>query len=1017
MAADAQWTFQILGPLVVRADGREIEISGSRQRALLALLLLHRGEAVSADRLIDDLWGESPPAGAAKTLQVYVSRLRGMLGEGVIARRGPGYAIDLIEAALDAHRFEQLLDAGRASLAHGDSRTALDSLDEALELWHGRALTDFSYESWAQPEIARLEELRLLAREESFEARLALGESDRLVPELESLIAEHPLRERLRGQAMLALYRSGRQADSLELFRESRRRLIEELGIEPGPELRDLHQRILAHAPELGASARQRPLVGRRGARRLIVVGAMLVAGAVASAAFELARSAGTAVSPNSIASLTPETGGVREQIRLPSPATELTVGGGSVWALSGDSGTITELDSATGRLVATFAAGVRAVDTAYGGGKLWVLASGTAPLPGGRGKSQPAAVSEVDPQSRAIVDTIPLPVAPQTAPFFYGHLPGSHLLAWAAGSLWATAPGGALYRVDPARRRIVATVPDLAVQGIATDGTALWVRLDQSGPAVFEQVNARTNRAGAPLQTPAISLNAPSSFAVANGSLWVPDTYTGLLYRATPGNPPVLRAVPVGVGVSSIAVAGDIVWAGDEIHDTLTRVDSAADRAVRVIPVAAPQAIAATHGGLWVGSGPAPARSLPPSNCGPPLYGGTGQPRFLIASDLALQGFASNVNLEMARAVGWTLRRHGFRAGPYSVGYQSCDDSTPQAGTFDFAKCIANAQLFAKTPRVVGVVGTYNSPCTGEELPLLNQAPTGAVPIVSPQNTFQILTRGSPTAPPGVLKHFYPSGVRNFLRVTPIDTHEITADAVLAHELGLRRVLVVADDSTGGSAIHTPEFLEAARKLHLHATVFRWRVSEGEPASAAVAAARRDRADGVFIAAGGPPQLGQLVRALRTALGRRFPIIGTDYFETGIGIWRTAGGAIANGMYVSVIGELNAQLPAAGQRFLRAFGPHTPSFGAAYAAEATEVLLDAIGRSDGTRASVLRQLFATNIRDGILGPLSFDRFGDVSSGATTILRLRPGPSPDGDPAFANTTVDRVITTRPALIP
>jgi branched-chain amino acid transport system substrate-binding protein len=393
------------------------------------------------------------------------------------------------------------------------------------------------------------------------------------------------------------------------------------------------------------------------------------------------------------------------------------------------------------------------------------------------------------------------------------------------------------------------------------------------------------------------------------------------------------------------------------------------------------------------------------------------GQPRFLIASDLALQGFASKINLAMARAVGWTLRRHGFRAGPYTVGYQSCDDSTPQAGTFDFAKCISNAQLFAKTSRVLGVIGTYNSPCTGEELPLLNQAPTGAVPIVSPQNTFQILTRGSPTAPPGVLKHFYPSGVRNFLRVTPIDTHEITADAVLARELGLRRVLVVADDGTSGSAIHTPEFLDAARKLHLHAKVFHWRVSESQPASTVVRAARRYRADGVFIAAGGPPQLGQLVRALRTTLGHRFPIIGTDYFETGFGIWRTAGGAIANGMYVSVIGEPNAQLPPAAQRFIRAFDPHTPSFGAAYAAEATEVLLEAIARSDGTRASVLRQLFATNIRDGILGPLAFDRFGDVSRGTTTILRLRLGPSPDNDPEFANTTVDRVLTTQPALTP
>jgi branched-chain amino acid transport system substrate-binding protein len=369
-----------------------------------------------------------------------------------------------------------------------------------------------------------------------------------------------------------------------------------------------------------------------------------------------------------------------------------------------------------------------------------------------------------------------------------------------------------------------------------------------------------------------------------------------------------------------------------------------------------------------------------------------------------------------MARAVEWTLRRRGFRAGPYSVGYQSCDDSTPQAGTFDFAKCVANAQLFAKTPRLLGVVGTYNSPCTGEELPLLNQAPGGAVPIVSPQNTFQILTRGSPAAPPGVLRHFYPTGVRNFLRVTPIDTHEVAADAVLAHQLGLRRVLVVADDSTGGSAIHTPEFVEAARRLGIESRVYLWHI-EQQPARVVVAAARRFHAVGVFVAAGYPPRLAQLVRALRSTFGRRYPIIGTDYFQGGSSIWQTAGGAAATGVYVSTFGVPNARLPAAGQRFLRSFGANTPSWGAAYAAQATEVLLDAIARSDGTRASVLRQLHATDIRDGLVGPIRFDHGGDVVDGPVTILRLQPGGRAVPDPAFRNTVVDRVITPPAGIVP
>jgi DNA-binding SARP family transcriptional activator/ABC-type branched-subunit amino acid transport system substrate-binding protein len=1015
MAVDLGWEFRILGPLTVRNERGEVDLGGRRQRALLALLLLRRGETVSADRLIEELWGGSPPAGAAKTLQVYVSRLRAALGDGLVARRGAGYALDTRGVRLDAERFEHGLDEGLRSLANGDVRAAVDTLGEALALWRGPVLEEFEYADWAQTERRRLEELRLVAREERIEGCLQLGEADRLVAELRALCGEHPLRERVRAQLMLALYRAGRQADALDVFRDGRRRLVEELGVEPGPELQELQRQILAHAPELGPAARPRPLVGARGARRLIVAGAVLLAAALAGSAVELTRGGSTAVAANAVASLDSLSGTVRGQVVLPSPATDIAVGAGSVWALSGDTGTITELDARTGRLLATFAAGVRAVDLAVGGGKLWVLASGTAPT-SGHGQSTPATVTEVDPQSRALVDTIPLPLEPQSAPFFYGHLPGAHLLAWAAGSLWAIGPGGGVYRIDPARRRIVATIPNLSGQGIAAAGQTAWVRLNQSGATTFERIDARSDRAGTPLQTPAIALNAPTSFAFGEGALWLPDTYAGLLYRVTPGNPPVLHAASVGVGVTSVAISGSSVWAGDEIHDTLTRVDAATDHIVGVQPVPSPQALAATPTGVWVGSGPTAGATLPQSNCGPLVYGGPGRPRVLIASDLALQGFASNPNLAMVGAVEWILRRHRYRAGRYTVGYQSCDDSTPQAGTFDFAKCVANAQLFAKTPRVLGIVGTYNSPCTGEELPLLNQAPGGAVPIISPENTFQILTRGSPAGPPGVLKHFYPSGVRNFLRVTPIDTHEIAADAILARQLGLHRVLVVADDSTGGSAIHTPEFLQTARKLAIRTQVYLWH-AEQQPARFVVTAAKRLHADGVFISAGYPPRLAQLIRALRTTLGRRYPIIGTDYFQAGSGIWQTAGGAIAAGVYVSTFGVPNTELPAAGQRFIRRFGASTPSWGAAYAAEATDVLLDAIARSNGTRASVLRQLFDTDIHNGILGRIRFDQYGDLVTGPITILRLKPGSHPDADPSFANTTVDRVITPTPDIIP
>jgi ABC-type branched-subunit amino acid transport system substrate-binding protein len=183
------------------------------------------------------------------------------------------------------------------------------------------------------------------------------------------------------------------------------------------------------------------------------------------------------------------------------------------------------------------------------------------------------------------------------------------------------------------------------------------------------------------------------------------------------------------------------------------------------------------------------------------------------------------------------------------------------------------------------------------------------------------------------------------------------------------------------------------------------------------VSAARRFHADGAFIAAGYPPRLAQLIHALRTALGRRYPIIGTDYFQAGAGIWQTAGGATAAGVYVSTFGVPNSRLPAAGQRFLRSFGKDTPSWGAAYAAQATEVLLAAIGRSKGTRESVLQQLYATRIAQGIVGPISFTPGGDVVDGPITVLRLEAGAQAVPGPAFANTTVDRIITPPSRVVP
>jgi DNA-binding SARP family transcriptional activator len=245
--------FCILGRLEALDDGQPVALGGARQRALLALLVIRANETLATERLIDELWGERPPATAAKTVQVHVSRLRKALersGTGVdretLVTRERGYELRVDPERIDSHRFERLIVAGRRELVASRPERALSLLEEALSLWRGPALAEFAYERFAQAEIARLDELRVGALEELIETKLALRRHAEVVGELESLIAEQPYRERLRAQLMLALYRCDRQADALQAYQDARSRLVEELGIEPGQRLRELEAAILA---------------------------------------------------------------------------------------------------------------------------------------------------------------------------------------------------------------------------------------------------------------------------------------------------------------------------------------------------------------------------------------------------------------------------------------------------------------------------------------------------------------------------------------------------------------------------------------------------------------------------------------------------------------------------------------------------------------------------------------------------------------------------------------------------
>jgi DNA-binding SARP family transcriptional activator len=244
--------FRILGPFEARVDGEAVPLGGPKQRALLAILVLSANQPVSVDRLIEELWSGEPPGSAAHSVEVYVSQLRKALGDPrVIVTRRPGYLLQADPERVDLHRFELLAAEGRRAVAAGNPAEGAARLAAALDLWRGPPLADFTFETFAQAPIARLEELRLAALEDRIDADLALGRHTEVIGELEALVADHELRERPRGRLMLALYRAGRQAEALEVYAATRTALVDGLGIEPSPALQRLERSILNQDPAL----------------------------------------------------------------------------------------------------------------------------------------------------------------------------------------------------------------------------------------------------------------------------------------------------------------------------------------------------------------------------------------------------------------------------------------------------------------------------------------------------------------------------------------------------------------------------------------------------------------------------------------------------------------------------------------------------------------------------------------------------------------------------------------------
>jgi DNA-binding SARP family transcriptional activator len=370
MVGGADLQFRVLGPVEVTDGGQSLPLGGPKQRALLADLILNAGRVVPTARLIDDLWGDAPPATAGHTVEAYIARLRRVLRDGsapgVLLTRPPGYVLDVDPGQVDAVRFEQLAQDAVAAANRDDHEQASALLRAALALWRGQALADIAETPFARDAATRLNDQHLLALERRIDSDLKLGRAQDLVPELEALTASHPYHEPFHRQLMLALYQSGRQSEALAAFRRARGRLASELGIEPGPDLRRTEQAILRQDPELEQPppvrpSRHRPAEPappvpvepsrrrRHRNRALIAAGLALAVAVVAGVPVALREAkAETTVAADGIGVLSASGTAVTSALAMPSALASLAVGGGSVWATSPAGNAVYRIDPAT---------------------------------------------------------------------------------------------------------------------------------------------------------------------------------------------------------------------------------------------------------------------------------------------------------------------------------------------------------------------------------------------------------------------------------------------------------------------------------------------------------------------------------------------------------------------------------------------------------------------------------------------------------------------------------------------
>jgi DNA-binding SARP family transcriptional activator/streptogramin lyase len=591
-------SFHVLGRLEAHYDDVELDLGPRKQRAVLALLLLNANHVLSTERLIDGLWGDSPPSTARAALQVYVAGLRKALSDGgaSLRTRAPGYVLELDAGVLDLDRFTQLRAEAREA-TDAERRAAL--LHEALMLWRDAPLPELRTEPFSTAAVAQLEELRLATLEERMDADLALGRHAALVTELEALVAEHPYRERLRAQLMLALYRSGRQADALDAYQAGRRVLQAELGLEPGKELRDLQAAILRQdealspaRPVLTAEPDQPRRLSRRALIAAGVGGLAAVTLGVGVTALRSRASGGTLIRPGSVGVLDQNTREIVAEIPVGFSSPLIAADESAVWLLDAKGSTLRKIDPET-NAVAAPPRGIHAdgdpTGLAAGEGSVWISLN----------EGRVLSVLEIGPDLLELRRRIVLERRERLFPVWVASVE----LTVGEGAVWALERAlGQVTRIDPATGDPEPFADGVgASSSIAVDPTAVWL----GGTDGVTKLDLRTGVEVGRVFVPPVLESATTSIAFGRDAVWFVGDSSTSLWRIDPASVSILDSFDVEASPRMVAVADDgAVWVASGSAAALWRLDPET-KEDETIPVGATSGgLVAAFGRIWTSPG-----------------------------------------------------------------------------------------------------------------------------------------------------------------------------------------------------------------------------------------------------------------------------------------------------------------------------------------------------------------------------------------------------------------------------